>query len=117
MGKLDFAVMSIFAVLMVAIGLVFTVQSSKSSKSFFEAGGQTPWWINGLSLFISYFSAGTFVVWGSIAYKSGLVSNVIQLTMAISGLLVARFVAAKWKQTGAVTAADYLGRRFGVKTQ
>jgi SSS family solute:Na+ symporter len=46
-----------------------------------------------------------------------LVSNIIQLTMAVSGLLVARFVAAKWKQTGAVTAADYLGRRFGLKTQ
>ncbi|UOE46227.1 Na+:solute symporter [Mucilaginibacter sp. SMC90] len=117
MVKLDFCVMAVFALLIFAIGLTFTRASSKNGQAFFEAGGATPWWINGLSLFISYFSAGTFVVWGSIAYKSGLVSNVIQLTMAISGLLVARFVAAKWKQTGAVTAADYLGRRFGLKTQ
>jgi SSS family solute:Na+ symporter len=117
MVKLDFYVMAIFALLIFGIGLTFTRASSKNGQAFFEAGGATPWWINGLSLFISYFSAGTFVVWGSIAYKSGLVSNVIQLTMAISGLLVAKFVAAKWKQTGAITAADYLGRRFGVKTQ
>jgi SSS family solute:Na+ symporter len=117
MVKLDFCVMAVFALLIFAIGLTFTRASSKNGQAFFEAGGATPWWINGLSLFISYFSAGTFVVWGSIAYKSGLVSNVIQLTMAISGLLVARFVAAKWKQTGSVTAADYLGRRFGLKTQ
>jgi SSS family solute:Na+ symporter len=117
MVKLDFCVMAVFALLIFAIGLTFTRASSKNGQAFFEAGGATPWWINGLSLFISYFSAGTFVVWGSIAYKSGLVSNVIQLTMAISGLMVARFVAAKWKQTGAVTAADYLGRRFGLKTQ
>jgi SSS family solute:Na+ symporter len=117
MVKLDFCVMAVFALLIFAIGLTFTRASSKNGQAFFEAGGATPWWINGLSLFISYFSAGTFVVWGSIAYKSGLVSNIIQLTMAVSGLLVARFVAAKWKQTGAVTAADYLGRRFGLKTQ
>lgn len=109
--------MAVFALLIFAIGLTFTRAGSKNGQAFFEAGGATPWWINGLSLFISYFSAGTFVVWGSIAYKSGLVSNIIQLTMAISGLLVARFVAAKWKQTGAVTAADYLGRRFGLRTQ
>lgn len=117
MLELDFYVMAIFALLIFAIGLTFTRVGSKSGQAFFEAGGATPWWINGLSLFISYFSAGTFVVWGSIAYKSGLVANVIQLTMAISGLLVARFIAAKWKQTGAMTAADYLGTRFGVRTQ
>ncbi|WP_167437778.1 sodium:solute symporter family protein [Pedobacter miscanthi] len=117
MVTLDFYVMAIFAVLIFSIGLIFTRVGSKSGQAFFEAGGATPWWINGLSLFISYFSAGTFVVWGSIAYKSGLVANVIQLTMAISGLLVARFIAAKWKKTGAMTAADYLRTRFGVKTQ
>lgn len=117
MVQLDFYVMVVFAFLIFGIGLTFTRAGAKNSQAFFEAGGATPWWINGLSLFISYFSAGTFVVWGSIAYKSGLVANVIQLTMAISGFLVARFIAAKWKNTGAVTAADYLGTRFGVKTQ
>jgi len=105
--------MSVFAILMVIIGLVFTVQSSKSSKSFFEAGGQTPWWINGLSLFISYFSAATFVVWGSIAYRYGLVANAIQFTMCLSGLVTALFIAARWKKTGAATAAEYIGNRFG----
>lgn len=113
MNKLDFIVICVFAILMVIIGLVFTVQSSKSSKSFFEAGGQTPWWINGLSLFISYFSAATFVVWGSIAYRYGLVANTIQFTMCLSGLVTAWFIAGRWKQTGATTAAEYLGRRFG----
>ena len=117
MGQLDFYVMAIFAMLIFAIGLVFTRAGSKSGQAFFEAGGETPWWINGLSLFISYFSAGTFVVWGSIAYKNGLVANVIQLTMAISGLIVALFIAARWKKTGATTAADYLGRRFGTRLQ
>ena len=113
MTNLDFGVMSVFAVLMVIIGLVFTVQSSKSSKSFFEAGGQTPWWINSLSLFISYFSAATFVVWGSIAYRYGLVANAIQFTMCLSGFVTAIFIAARWKKTGAATAAEYLGKRYG----
>jgi len=117
MVQLDFIVMGIFALLIFAIGLTFTRLGSKNGQAFFEAGGATPWWINGLSLFISYFSAGTFVVWGSIAYKFGLVSNTIQLTMAISGLIVTLFIAAKWKKTGVATAAEYIGKRFGGKEQ
>lgn len=115
MVKLDFIVMGIFALLIFAIGLTFTRVGSKSGQAFFEAGGETPWWINGLSLFISYFSAGTFVVWGSIAYKYGVVANAIQLTMAISGLIVMLFIAAKWKKTGVATAAEFIGKRFGDK--
>jgi len=117
MGKLDLIVMVVFAVMIFAIGLVFTRAGSKSGQAFFEAGGETPWWINGLSLFISYFSAGTFVVWGSIAYKQGLVANAIQLTMAVSGILTALFIAGKWKKTGARTAAEFIGKRFNTTTQ
>ena len=113
MANLDYWVMGVFAILIFAIGLTFTRVGSKNGQAFFEAGGETPWWINGLSLFISYFSAGTFVVWGSIAYRYGLVSNGIQLTMAISGLIVMLFVAARWKRTGVATAAEYIGKRFG----
>jgi solute:Na+ symporter, SSS family len=117
MGQLDFYVMAVFALLIFAIGLTFTRVGSKSGQAFFEAGGQTPWWINGLSLFISYFSAGTFVVWGSIAYKHGLIANMIQLTMAISGLIVALAIAAKWKKTGVATAAEFIGIRFGPRAK
>jgi SSS family transporter len=117
MVQLDVIVMAVFALLIVTIGMAFTRMGSKNSQSFFEGGGAIPWWINGLSLFVSYFSAGTFVVWGSIAYKHGLVANGIQLTMVLGGLITAIFLAAKWKRMGIVTAAEYIGLRFGVKTQ
>ncbi len=117
MGQLDFIVLVVFAFMIFGIGIAFTRVGSKSGQAFFEAGGATPWWINGLSLFISYFSAGTFVVWGSIAYSSGIVANTIQLTMAISGFIVALFIAKKWKRTGVKTAAEYIGKRFNIKTQ
>ncbi|MBL7813382.1 MAG: Na+:solute symporter [Saprospiraceae bacterium] len=117
MVQLDLIVMAVFAALILAIGMAFTRMGSKNAQSFFEAGGETPWWINGLSLFISYFSAGTFVVWGSIAYKAGFVANGIQLTMVFGGLLVAWFIAKTWKRTGALTAAEYIGKRFNTPTQ
>jgi len=57
--QLDLIVLVIFAFMIFLIGAAFTRMGSKSGWAFFEAGGATPWWINGLSLFISYFSSHT----------------------------------------------------------
>ena len=64
-------------------------------RMFVSADGNLPWAACGLSLFISFFSAGTFVAWGSVAYRDGLVAITIQETMCLAGLVV-----AAWRKTG-----------------
>lgn len=86
-------------------------------KSFFADGGALPWWMSGLSLFMSFFSAGTFVVWGSIAYTSGWVAVSIQWTMCIAGLIIGFVIAPRWQKTNALTAAQFISERLGGKTQ
>jgi Na+/proline symporter len=86
-------------------------------KSFFAAGGDVPWWISGLSLFMGFFSAGTFVVWGSIAYSYGWVAITIKLTLSLAGFLVGAFLAPRWKNTNVLTAAEYITNRLGLKVQ
>lgn len=86
-------------------------------KSFFAGGGAVPWGISGLSLFMSFFSAGTFVVWGSIAYELGWVAVTIQWTMCVGGFVVGFLLAPRWKQTGILTVAEFLTRRFNLSTQ
>ncbi|GAB2791983.1 hypothetical protein GCM10027275_41050 [Rhabdobacter roseus] len=116
MQQLDFIVMAVFAVFQMLVGLAFS-RTGTNAKSFFAAGEAAPWWVSGLSLFMSFLSAGTFVVWGSIAYNLGFVAITIQLTMCIGGLITAYFIAARWKQTRTLTAADYIGRRLGTGVQ
>jgi len=116
MQTLDFLTIFIFTLIILVAGLSFGKQGG-DMKSFFSAGGAVPWSISGLSLFMSFFSAGTFVVWGSIAYEWGLVAITIQMAMCISGFLIGGYLASKWKETGALTVAAYLTQRFGKKTQ
>lgn len=116
MGYLDFATIILFTLIILVVGLSFGKQGG-DLKSFFAAGGAVPWGINGLSLFMSFFSAGTFVVWGSIAYEYGLVAITIQMMMCLAGFLIGRFIAPKWRETNALTVAEYLTNRFGVKVQ
>ena len=116
MGTLDYVTILLFAAGVMLAG-VSCSSTGKNMKSFFAGGGNVPWWISGLSLFMGFFSAGTFVVWGSIAYSHGWVSVTIQLTMAAAGLAVGFFIAPRWNRTGCLTAAEYITRRFGVSTQ
>ena len=116
MSTIDIGVILAFTLLVFVCGLSFA-KSGKNMKSFFAAGGALPWWMSGLSLFMSFFSAGTFVVWGSIAYTSGWVAITIQTTMCIAGFIIGFIIAPKWQKTKALTAAEFITDRLGYKTQ
>lgn len=112
----DTVVMTVFSVFVLSIGLVF-IRTSKNISGFFSGGASVPWGIGALSLFMSFFSASTFVVWGSIAYAHGWVAVTIQWTMCIGALLTAFFIAPAWKATGNLTAAEFIRERLGPKVQ
>ena len=113
MPALDYIVIVLFALMILIAGMAFT-GSGSSMKSYFAAGGSLPWWLSGLSLFMSFFSAGTFVVWGSIAYEYGWVAITIQWMMALGGFVIGFYIAPRWRKTRVLTVGEYLGNRFGM---
>lgn len=116
MSTIDYIVIIVFTILIVIAGLSFRKRGS-DMKSYFAAGGAVPWSINGLSLYMSFFSAGTFVVWGSIAYELGWVAITIQMSMCVAGFVVAFIIAPKWRKTNVLTAAEFVRKRLGDKVQ
>jgi solute:Na+ symporter, SSS family len=116
MALLDYITISLFAAGIIAIGISFSKVGS-NMKSFFAAGGDVPWWINSLSLFMGFVSASTFVVWGSVAYSEGWVAISIQWAMSVAGLITGLLIAPKWHKTKSLTAAEYICYRFGMRTQ
>lgn len=116
MSTIDYIVIVVFSLVIVMAGLAFRKRGG-DMKSYFAAGGAVPWPINGLSLFMSFFSAGTFVVWGSIAYELGWVTITIQVGMCVGGFIVAYFIAPAWRKTNSLTAAEFVRNRLGDKPQ
>ena len=116
MNKIDYIVIIVFSIVIVLAGLSFRKRGG-DMKSYFAAGGAVPWSISGLSLFMSFFSAGTFVVWGSIAYELGWVAITIQMAMCLGGFLVAYIMAPAWRKTNSLTAAEFVRNRLGERTQ
>lgn len=112
MEFMDYMVLAAYVAGVLVISAFFG-KKVKNSRDMFAAGGQSPWWVSGLSGFMTMFSAGTFVVWGGIAYRSGIVAVAINMCYGIAGLLVGFFVAGHWRRLGVRTPAEYIELRFG----
>ncbi|MBT2161408.1 sodium:solute symporter family protein [Zobellia barbeyronii] len=112
MSSFDYALLALYILGIFIISIVSS-RRIKNQEDMFSAGGQAPWWASGLSAFMTMFSAGTFVVWGGIAYRYGLVAIIINMCFGVAALLGGYFVAGKWNALGIATPAAYLQLRFG----
>lgn len=112
MSFYDHIVFVVYIIGMLAVAVVF-YRKNKSFKDMFAAGGQSPWWVSGLSAYMTLFSAGTFVVWGGLAFKFGLVAISINMASGCAALLVGFFIAGKWKDLNIATPAEFIEIRFG----
>ena len=108
----DWTVLILFLAGTVLVG-VFLGKLVKNASDMFAAGGRSPWWLSGLSAFMTMFSANTFVVWGGVAYEYGLVAVLINLCYGIAALAAGYTVAGRWNRLGIRTPAEYVERRFG----
>lgn len=108
----DYIILFIYGVGILFIGSLLA-KKNRTAVDMFAVKKQSPWWLSGLSSFMSAFSAGTFVVWGGIAYKFGFVSVSILMCSGISSFLVGRFFAGKWASLGISTVGEYVLMRFG----
>jgi Na+/proline symporter len=112
MTPLDLGVLIAYLLAMLVLGLRYAWRNRRA-RDMFAAGGRSPWWVSGLSGFMTLKSAGTFVVWGGLAYREGLVAIVLNTCIGISGLLVGWCVAGRWRRLGITTPAEFVQLRFG----
>ena len=112
MSAPDQIVFGLYVFGMIGIALVFANKNT-SVNAMFGASGQAPWWVAGLSAFMTMFSAGSFVVWGGLAYREGAVAISVLMALGLSGLVVAIWVAPRWKALKVENAGDFIRQRFG----
>lgn len=108
----DYIILILYAAGILFIGSILS-KRNKTSDDMFAVRKQSPWWLSGLSAFMSAFSAGTFVVWGGIAYKQGLTAVSILMCSGIASFLVGKFFAEKWASLNISTVGEYVSIRFG----
>ena len=109
---LDYFVIVCYLALLIYVGVILSKQV-KSTDDMFSAGKNIPWWYAGISSYMTLFSAGTFVIWGGIAYRMGMVGLMICLVYSLSAFIVAYTVSKRWRSGCYSSPAEFIELRFG----
>ena len=112
MGNLDLIVLLLYFAGLVGVSLLIS-RRIKNSEDMFIAGRNSSWWLSGVSSYMTIFSASTFVVWGGVAYKSGLVAVMVAIMLGFSSLIVSHWIAGRWRRLHIKSPGEYLTIRFG----
>lgn len=112
MTTLDYLIIVIYFIGLLAVSFIVG-RRIKSSEDMFIAGRNSSWWLSGISSYMSIFSAGTFVIWAGVAYKSGLVAVVISTCLGPASLIVGKWISGRWRRLGIKSPGEYLDVRFG----
>jgi SSS family solute:Na+ symporter len=110
---IDWAILAIYLVAMIAIGFKYAKRAESSVEEFFVSGRNLPWWLAGTSMVATTFSADTPLVIGGWVRDFGIWKNWAWWCYAVSGLITAFLFARYWRRLGVLTTAELAERRYG----
>ena len=107
----DYIIIVGYFALMVAVGLYFR-RFMVQARDYFTGDNQVPWWLAGVSYYMTTFSAFAFVAYGEVAYLYGWVS-VTLVWVAVPACLIAAYLTAPlWRRARVETPVEFLETRY-----
>jgi SSS family solute:Na+ symporter len=108
---IDYAVMAAHLLLMAGIGFFF-YKYIKSANDFFKSSNRLPWWVAGLSCFMSNFSAWTFTGGAGFIYNNGISGAAMLWGSSVAVLFAYFFLAKRWRRSRVMTITQFLTERY-----
>lgn len=110
------AVVVVYLVLITAAGSYHS-RFMKSSADYFQAGNAVPWWAAGISMYMSNFTAYTFVGVASLVYAEGMTALLLETGPALAFLVAAVYFSRRWHRLNLMSPPEYLEARFNGPTR
>ncbi|MBK8518266.1 MAG: Na+:solute symporter [Saprospiraceae bacterium] len=112
LSALDFIIIALFFILTMAIGLMVSKTAGKSSSEFFLGGRSMPWWLLGVSMVATTFSADTPNLVTDIVRNSGVAGNWAWWAFLLTGMLTVFVYAKLWRRSGITTDLEFYELRY-----
>jgi Na+/proline symporter len=111
----DYALITLYFGIVIFVGW-YSSRKNKNTDDYFKGGGKIPWFLAGVSNWVSGFSAFMFVAAAGFTYKYGLGAAVV-FTMATWAYLVGAFYfAPRWRRARINSPLEFLTRRYSPST-
>ncbi|MDX1476858.1 MAG: sodium:solute symporter family protein [Saprospiraceae bacterium] len=115
LATIDWLIVLAFFALSLAIGLLVARKSSKNSVEFFLSGRNMPWWLLGVSMVATTFSADTPNLVTDIIRKNGVAGNWVWWAFLLTGMLTVFVYAKLWRRSGILTDLEFYELRYSGK--
>lgn len=109
---LDWAVVALYGVVVLAVGLAFTRRAGRDANEYFLAGRRLPWWVLGTSMVATTFSTDTPNLVTDIVRTNGVSGNWVWWAFVLTGMLTVFFYAKLWRRSGVTTDVEFYELRY-----
>jgi SSS family solute:Na+ symporter len=107
----DYVVIAGYFVIVLWIGFHFR-NRLEAAGDFFAGGHQIPWWLAGISHYMSSFSAFSFIAYAQLGYTFGWVAITLFWMTVPACILGGLFFAQRWRRARIITPVQFLEQRF-----
>src|SRR5688500_12048234 len=104
----------VIASLLICFGpaLFFGKRAGRSTSEFFGSGRAVPWWLAGLSMVATTFSADTPNLVTDIVRRNGVAGNWVWWAFVLTGVATVFFYARLWRRSGVMTDLEFYEIRY-----
>ena len=112
---IDWSIIFIFFLITLLIGLWSSRTAGKSTDEFFLSGRNMPWWLLGVSMVATTFSADTPNLVTDIVRTNGVAGNWVWWAFLLTGMLTVFVYARLWRKSGVLTDLEFYEIRYSGK--
>jgi len=104
-----------FFIVSILIGIITSRTAGKSFKDFFLSGRNMPWWLLGISMVATTFSADTPNLVTDIVRQNGISGNWVWWAFLLTGMLTVFVYAKLWRRSEVLTDLEFYEIRYSGK--
>ena len=112
LALLDWIVVALYGLLVLAIGLRYARRAGTGAGEFFLSGRKLPWWLLGTSMVATTFSTDTPNLVADFVRDGGVAQNWSWWAFLITGMCTVFFYAKLWRRSGALTDIEFYELRY-----
>ena len=112
LATLDWALMIIFFIVFLVIGIMVSKKAGKNTQEFFLSGRNMPWWLLGISMVATTFAADTPGLVTELVRQNGVSGNWVWWAFLLTGMLTVFFYAKLWRRSGINTDLEFYELRY-----
>ena len=115
LSPLDWYILAGFFIALLLIGFWASKKAGKSVNEFFLSGRNMPWWLLGISMVATTFSADTPNLVTDIVRTNGVSGNWVWWAFLLTGMLTVFVYAKLWRRSEVLTDLEFYELRYGGK--